>query len=97
MQRVLGNGSLQLVLEVEGRNGDIDEQGIQQAVNQAVTKEVSVTTRQARFDADKEIVLFTRGTTILEDQVQDMEQAARNQLITTNSPFSITEWRIEIA
>jgi len=95
MQRLTGPSDLQLVLELDGRDGAIDTDAISSAVNQATNKNVSVSVRQGRFDASKEIVLFTRSNILLEDQQQSMERAVRNHLIQNNSPYSLVEWRVE--
>lgn len=96
MQRVLSGGELQFVLELEGRDGGINVEDVEMFVNQGVRKDVSVSARQARFDADKELVFRTGSTILLEDDVENIERLAREELIRQEVGFTPTEWRVEV-
>lgn len=94
MAPVLGC-SQQVVVELVGRDGSVNNQQIESALDSAIAKSTSVSTRQGRFDADKEIVVKTRDSIILEEDVDAITRTVSNEIISQNLGFEISEWRIE--
>lgn len=87
--------SQQIVVELEGRDGDIDEQQMEQALNSVLMMNVSVSSRQGRFDADKEVLVRTRDSIITSDNITETVNQVRQEIISQNLGFEVSEWRVE--
>lgn len=85
----------QVVIELVGRGGDVDEQAIQNEMDTSLRKNSTVSVRQARFDADEEVVVRTSDSIILEEDINTIERVVRNQIIQQNIGFEVSEWRVE--
>lgn len=92
----IGGCSQQIIIELIGRGGqNINTEPIRQGINNNLNKSFEVETRQARFDADVEVVASTRGSIIMEQDVDTARRITMQQIRRQALAYEFNEWRVE--
>lgn len=86
-----------IVIELSGRGDpdNLDTNSIENAINQELSNEASVSTRAGRFDSDYELVASTRSSVILDDDVREVFDTVQQEILSSGITLQMDGWRVE--